>query len=117
MTPDTRFFETLAPMPLAALIELTGCDLVHGDAEATLAGVAACGANDSSDRVVYCESAQHVKALGENDFGLCITTPELAKSLRPSGAIAATPRDMPENSERIVTPNHPPAPQANPHQR
>lgn len=90
MTPDTRFFETLPPKALSALLELTGCDLIAGDAESILTGVAACGASDK-DRVVYCESAKHLTALADRKFGLCITTPKLAKEVPPNGAIAVTP--------------------------
>lgn len=88
--PDNRFFETLPPKTVAALLELTGCTLADGDPEVVLAGVSSCSDSGASGKVIYCESASHVKQLADSKFGLCITTPALAGDVPGNGAIATS---------------------------
>ena len=85
--PDSRFFDRLAPLTIAEIVEIAGAELVSGEAGATITHVAS--AEDAGDEgaLVYCDGAAALGKLNGKKFGLCFTQ---AKPGEASGAFAIT---------------------------
>ncbi|WP_375203125.1 UDP-3-O-(3-hydroxymyristoyl)glucosamine N-acyltransferase [Hyphococcus sp.] len=93
--PDSRFFETLAPLSVADATEIVGARLVSGEAKATLTHVAALGAADDDGAVVYCEKPNGLSALAGKRFGLCLApegSEQAAAGLSGAVALVKSPR-------------------------
>lgn len=87
--PDSRFFETLAPLTAAEAANLAGADLVIGDDEAAVAAAASLEEAFGETALIYCEKAAALEGLRGRRFGLCFA---LSAPNSPGGAIAVTPR-------------------------
>ena len=90
--PDSRFFETLAPMTVGEAAALVGAALTAGAADARLARVADGEEDDLDDAVVYCAKGEMLSALEGRRFGLCLTTRDLVGAV-PAGGAAASAND------------------------
>ncbi len=86
--PDSRFFQTLSPITVKTALEQTGAELVFGEPSTELVRVAACEEDGRCGDIVYCDNTHNVALLRERQFGLCFTTPKLAKEIAQHGAIA-----------------------------
>jgi len=89
-SPDARFFETMAPVSLADLAELTGARLLQGDARATVARVAPLGFA-GGDAVAFLGDRKHAAALAESEAGACFVTEALAVHANTACAVLVTP--------------------------
>ncbi len=88
--PDPRFFETCDPLTVHDALVLTGASLLSGDRNVLLTSVALCEAEGRPDHVVYCENPALADVLAGREFGLCLTTEQIAVKLAPHGAVAVS---------------------------
>ena len=85
--PDPRFYETLAPVGVSALVELTGAVPPQAfDTELVLTGVAPLGQAGRLD-VSFLSDRKHLEALRATRAAVCFITPALAADV-PHGCIA-----------------------------
>lgn len=86
--PDSRFFETLAPLTAAEAARIGGAELVSGGGGATVAHAASLDDFDENS-LIYCEKPSSLTLLKGRRFGLCFApaAPEGA-----FGAVAVTAR-------------------------
>ena len=92
--PDSRFFETLAPLSAGDAAKIAGARLVSGDANTELTHVAPLGGAGAC-AVVYCEKLKGMGALSGKTFGLCFApegAEETASSLAGAVALVKQPR-------------------------
>lgn len=86
--PDSRYFETLAPLTAAEAAKIAGAELVSGDAGSKVSYAASLDDFDVG-ALIYCEKPSSLRLLEGRRFGLCFA-PEAPGEA--GGAIAVTPK-------------------------
>ena len=90
--PDKRFFLTHDPLNLAEALDLadaaTAAPLVANDEKFLLLKVAPQAKGDQ-EAVVYAQSPSAGKLIRQNNFGLCLTTKEIAATYDGGGTVAS----------------------------
>jgi len=88
--PDTRFFETLAPLTVAALAEIIGADVVRGG-ERTIASVAPLSSADGG-AIAFLADRKFAAALAQTQAG-CVIVPASAVEAAPADAAVLQSRE------------------------
>lgn len=87
--PDSRFFETLAPITVKDAAASAGAKLISGDGAAMLSHVAPLMGSSDPGAILYCEKAAGLEGLAGKTFGLCFAPEEAEeKAAGLSGAVA-----------------------------
>ncbi len=89
--PDTRFFETLAPLSVAEAVRIASADLVAGAQTAEVGQAASLDEDFSENALIYCDKPAALSRLDGRRFGLCFA---LSAPANAGGAVAvaASPR-------------------------
>ncbi|PQA85385.1 UDP-3-O-(3-hydroxymyristoyl)glucosamine N-acyltransferase [Hyphococcus luteus] len=89
--PDSRFFETLAPLAAAEAAKLAGAELVSGDGAAPVGRAGSLDENLDENILVYCDKPATLKRLEGKNYGLCFA-PEAPAAPGGAVAISSNPR-------------------------
>ena len=84
--PDPRFFAATGPISVAQAAALVGADGASS-AEGEIAKVASLADDALGDAAVYCADQAACGLLAGRAFGLCLTAPGLAPSIKGSGPV------------------------------